>query len=359
VGPRHLIGALIVALVSPIAVSCGARTELQGLELCGTESDVRPCRDPCGTGTQVCEDGYWQACEVAPVEDVCEDACGVGKRSCIDGAWQACEVPPATVPCVTECGSGTSTCSAGAWGSCEVPEITRDCMSVCGSGTETCRGGAWQACSAPQPKPPKLLAIVRDFDDTHPDFERSGRGGLEPMAVEPLLGPDDKPVYNVNQVIRNVTSKETFDQWYRDVPGVNFSSPIELELSPEPNAPEFFSYSDYSFFPIDGELLGNQGRLHNYHFTLEARTTFTYVGGEVFSFEGDDDMWVFVNRHLAIDLGGLHESVAASVDLDDVAASFGLEFGGTYPIHFFFAERHTFDSNFTIRTTVAEAGSCE
>ncbi len=69
------------------------------------------------------------------------------------------------------------------------------------------------------------------------------------MAVEPLLGPDDKPVYNVNQVIRNVTSKETFDQWYRDVPGVNFSSPIELELSPEPNAPEFFSYSDYSFFP--------------------------------------------------------------------------------------------------------------
>ncbi len=80
------------------------------------------------------------------------------------------------------------------------------------------------------------------------------------------------------------------------------------------------------------------------------------MGGEEFSFEGDDDMWVFVNRHLAIDLGGLHVSMAASVSLDDVASEFGLAIGGTYPIHFFFAERHTIDSNFTIRTTVAEAG---
>jgi fibro-slime domain-containing protein len=361
VGSRQLFLALITALSLPVAVSCGARTELDGLEICGPETEVRACRNACGIGTQTCRDGYWQACEVAPVQSSCEDACGTGTQRCVDGAWQACEVEPVSVECWTECGAGTSTCNDGAWGSCDVPPITRDCMSVCGFGTETCSGGTWQACTAPQPKPPKLKTTVRDFNGGpgHPDFERAGWGGFEPGIVEPLLGPDDKPVFDASHAVQSITSKDTFDQWYRDVAGVNFSSPLELALSAEPGTPAFFVYSDNTFFPIDNELFGNQGRNHNFHFTLEAQTTFTYVGGEEFSFEGDDDMWVFVNRHLAIDLGGLHVSMAASVDLDDVASEFGLAIGGTYPIHFFFAERHTIDSNFTIRTTVAEAGSCE
>ncbi len=358
-GSRQLTGALLLSLLVPAAMSCGARSELLGLELCGPAIEVRACKNTCGVGQQTCRDGYWQPCEVAPVEAPCEGECGSGTQTCVEGRWGACEVPPVTVPCVTKCGDGTSTCTDGTWGSCEVPPVTRDCMSVCGSGTETCSGGAWQACTAPQPKPPKLRTVVRDFNDTHPDFERAGRGGFEPGIVEPLLGPDDKPVFDVGRAIQSITSKETFDQWYRDVPGVNFSSPLELELAAEPGPAAFFVYSDNTFFPIDGELFGNQGRGHNFHFTLEAQTTFTYVGGEEFSFEGDDDMWVFVNRHLAIDLGGLHVSMADSVKLDDVASEFGLVIGGTYPIHFFFAERHTIDSNFTIRTTVAEKGSCE
>jgi fibro-slime domain-containing protein len=79
----------------------------------------------------------------------------------------------------------------------------------------------------------------------------------------------------------------------------------------------------------------------------------------VFSFNGDDDMWVFINRQLAIDLGGLHNSLSASVELDGIATSFGLQVGTVYPLHFFFAERHTIASNFSIRTTIAEPGSCE
>jgi fibro-slime domain-containing protein len=86
--------------------------------------------------------------------------------------------------------------------------------------------------------------------------------------------------------------------------------------------------------------------------------TFHYVGGEVFDFSGDDDIWVFVNRHLAINLGGLHQRESASVPLDARATEFQIVPGSTYAIHIFFAERHTVQSEFRVETSVADQGSC-
>ncbi len=71
--------------------------------------------------------------------------------------------------------------------------------------------------------------------------------------------------------------------------------------------------------PIDNQLFGNQGQPHNYSFTLATSTNFTYQGNEVFTFTGDDDVFVFINRHLAIDLGGVHNAETASVKLADRA----------------------------------------
>ena len=48
-----------------------------------------------------------------------------------------------------------------------------------------------------------------------------------------------------------------------------------------------FKYSNSNFFPIDGQLLGNSGRSHNFHFTLESSFDFHYIGGDVFRFKGD------------------------------------------------------------------------
>ncbi|HET9933457.1 MAG TPA: fibro-slime domain-containing protein, partial [Polyangiaceae bacterium] len=107
------------------------------------------------------------------------------------------------------------------------------------------------------------------------------------------------------------------------------------------------------------QLFGNQGYSHNFHFTLATKLDFRYVGGEVFRFRGDDDLWVFINKKLAIDLGGLHQSASGEVALDVAASKLGLVRGQEYPLHLFFAERHTIDSNFSIETSIADPGSCE
>jgi fibro-slime domain-containing protein len=198
-------------------------------------------------------------------------------------------------------------------------------------------------------------------------MDTSGPGFNDPELgiVEFELGPDDKPVYQSRTPrTRSTTGKDNFDQWYRDADPndpdpVNLAQRIDLQLAPSEAIPGFFVYHDDDFFPIDDQLFGNDFRIHNYHFTLEARTSFQYLGGERFSFTGDDDMWVFINRRLAIDLGGLHEPRSASVELDVIAGSHGLVPGVVYPLHFFFAERHTIESNFNIETSIADPGSCD
>ena len=70
------------------------------------------------------------------------------------------------------------------------------------------------------------------------------------------------------------------------------------------------------------------------------------------AFRGDDDLWLFINGKLAIDLGGLHQPQQNILSLDARAAELGLVVGGTYAMDIFHAERHSTASNFRIETTI-------
>lgn len=215
--------------------------------------------------------------------------------------------------------------------------------------------------SIPAEPPPtlKLTGTVRDFKFEHPDFEGPGPVGSDKGIVQPDLGPDGKPVYAGQDGNPTTSGKANFDQWFTDVPGVNAGNAHAITLDLISQDPPLYRFDSPNFFPADGQGFGNEGGYaHNYSFTYELATYFQYRGGETFTFTGDDDVWVFINNKLVIDLGGLHGPETATVDLDEVAATLGLTIGENYPLKLFFAERRSTGSSFSIETSIEGFSEC-
>ncbi|MCH8315787.1 MAG: fibro-slime domain-containing protein [Planctomycetes bacterium] len=150
-----------------------------------------------------------------------------------------------------------------------------------------------------------------------------------------------------------IDSADSFGQWYRDVLGMNLSAPHTIELVRDGGG--IYEFISDEFYPIDGQLHGNQGDPHNNYFTFRFTAYFTYeaCGAQFFEFMGSDDAWLFIDRSMAIDLGGIMPGTDQHVDLDRL----GLVDGEMYAMQFFYAHRNPTQAMFRVRTNVPLIGT--
>ena len=150
-----------------------------------------------------------------------------------------------------------------------------------------------------------------------------------------------------------IDSADSFGQWYRDVLGMNLSAPHTIELVRDGDG--IYEFISNEFYPIDGQLHGNQGDPHNNYFTFRFTAYFTYeaCNAQFFEFMGSDDAWLFIDRSMAIDLGGIMPGTDQHVDLDRL----GLVDGEIYAMQFFYAHRNPTQAMFRVRTNVPLIGT--
>ena len=211
-----------------------------------------------------------------------------------------------------------------------------------------------------------LPVVYRDFKPLHTDFGCHMFGnGARPGLVMQNIGNDNKPAYNPNPPaappgwngsVPQITSGNSFSEWYNSKDGINMEIAGELQLMEI--MPGIYSFSSNNFYPLTGMGFGNNVTPNwanevypdkNGSFTTEIHTNFIYEKGQTFNFSGDDDVWVFINGKLAMDLGGLHGPVQGAIMLDTL----GLVEGQQYPLDAFHAERCDSGSNFRIDTSIS------
>ena len=175
------------------------------------------------------------------------------------------------------------------------------------------------------------------------------------------------------------------DQWCIGAESVTYDGtplffPVDSITGPTANSERATIPSAYGYSGLYEDVVFPEATPHNFYFTSEVQYWLRYDmnTNATLDFLGDDDVWVFLNGKLAVDLGGVHLPASGSVTIDgaagtvtsnvsdgemggvrgmsnDRAEDFGLAAGNVYKISVFQAERKLSGSSYKLTLSGFEA----
>jgi fibro-slime domain-containing protein len=192
----------------------------------------------------------------------------------------------------------------------------------------------------------------------------------EPIAWTMFDGAlGDQPGSEAPGLIKSLTHDSKFKAWFRDVDGENLSEATKIlfERIDDGGGSSYYVFSSESlpsggYYPADGRLFGNppdkatkKPTPHNYHFTVEFTATLTYSATtpQWMIFGASDDLWVYVNGELVVDLGGFGEARKQYLRIDRLAAREGWSEGSQHDIRIFMANRSMSESYLLLMSNFA------
>ena len=118
---------------------------------------------------------------------------------------------------------------------------------------------------------------------------------------------------------------------------------------------EYEGYDGTELYPPSDDGLPHNN-LFGMQYSVNFKLTEDYVGPLEYYFFGDDDMWVFLDGRLVCDIGGVHSSVGAYVNLWDYIAKGD---AGEHTLSFYYTERGLSGSTCYMQFTLPSVSSQE
>ncbi|CAH3017812.1 unnamed protein product [Porites evermanni] len=149
------------------------------------------------------------------------------------------------------------------------------------------------------------------YDFQFSDIDFTGLGAFSNTTYsnpQYILSP-----YGSWLAISNSSTTDSFSQWFRSdsLRNRHYQEKLELQkqLETDSNGNTVFRHYNDKFFPVDGRGFGAQGQrdcntnaLRNYGFTAAVRTTFNFNGTEMFAFSGGEELWVYIDKKLVVQI---------------------------------------------------------